>query len=447
MLKMTTARHRVPGLDLERGRDARDCDPLSSGRPHLSKGRSVGLVSGVLVCNIISAVFNEAALKHSGFNYGFAYALLEFLVYGILSSLVHRSRNRMGAAPKREPQHPKSRSPRQFLSQARLLYVCGLLQAAGHGLPLVGLTKVDYVTYTLVKSGKVLVIALVGGARSWKQVAGAALVTVGAVAYSFGDLTQTSSESSKKQPSFSGLAMLLAGLVASSYNAVLQERLLQPPRAESDSKKAAGGHGGGLGGATADLSSDGGGEGEGPVRADELMATQYAVAAAFALAASLATGELAGAAAWAASAATPLQLAYVAGDLATTFAGLQFIMALTKVGAGALSQEQLYSFIIILSTLHNPSAAPPTPPRCWQVKGALYTNAVCNLRRALTVALSVALAFHRAAAALPAPEQPPTGKLPENPPDPPYDGHQIIGAALVLSGVFFIEQTGQHRPS
>lgn len=445
----------------------------------------LALSIAAIASNCLAATFNEAAFaKDSGWNFGLTYALIEFAAYAALGGgkkawLKYRASLKTTTttttimattttttAASSSPSHWKRR-------QGQLIAACGILQALGHGLPMIGLTKVDYVTYTLVKSLKVLGVALVNiaapqlssgsgqqpDADGPGQLGGALVVTIGLLLYAWGDISRSPSDSETRSTEI-GVALVIGGVACSSVNGVLQQRLLQqkspsppattpplppqsptgePAKVEFDLEmrqasssesprlhataandlpptKAADGfdlpaqpsHSTDMvtaettatAAAVAAASSDADtGDGfPGAIDADTLIARQFTVAMALTLVAVIWIGEIPSVIHWASTRATTKAFCNILGDLIMTFTGLQFIMALVVR------------------------------------RGATFTNAVCNLRRVLTVIISIGLAWRRSASA--------TAMSPgeqQEAPSVPYDWHQILGAAAMLGGVMFME--------
>jgi hypothetical protein len=301
--------------------------------------------AGVLFCFSVAAVFNERAYSSKDFHYPWTTVTLEFSFYCLMSFLRHQCCNHFSnvtTTTTNDDDDDDNDDINNPLSP--WLYVLsGALKVLGHGLPLMSLTllsqPVDYVTYTLIKSSKVVVAAYVNrlfyGRSPPGEVAGSIVVTIGLLLWNHDTLFRISSSSSGNIASMKavgsardvlvgasgqqlGVGLLLLGSLVSSINSILQHYVLKRYR----------------------------------IPASSLMAKQYVVASSLScFIVFFLSGEKWHGLHWFQQAEWSVLRNFV-GDECMSYLGLMFIMALTK---------------------HS---------------GSVVTHSICNVRRMITVLLS-----------------------------------------------------------
>ena len=153
--------------------------------------------TGVLICFSIAAVFNERAYSSKDFYYPWTTVTLEFSFYCLMSFLRHQCSSHNSTLTTTTTTNINPPSPWIYI-------LTGTLKVLGHGLPLMSLTlssqPVDYVTYTLIKSSKVVVAAFVNrvfyGKSPAGEVTGSIVVTFGLILWNHDTLLSSSSGNS-----------------------------------------------------------------------------------------------------------------------------------------------------------------------------------------------------------------------------------------------------------
>jgi hypothetical protein len=285
--------------------------------------------AGVLFCFSIAAVFNERAYSSKDFFYPWTTVTLEFSFYCLMSFLrrqccSHHS-NLITTTTMNRIQAVTNPPPSPWL-----YVLTGGLKVLGHGLPLMSLTlssqPVDYATYTLIKSSKVVVAAFVNrlfyGQSPAGEVTGSIVVTIGLVLWNHDTLFLARSGDgnvgAQGGGQLLGVGLLLLGSLIASVNSVLQHYVLKKHE----------------------------------IPASSMMAKQYIVACSLScFIVFFVSGEEWRGLKWFEQAEWSVRGNFV-GDECMSYMGLVFIMALTE---------------------HS---------------GSVVTHSVCNVRRIITVLLS-----------------------------------------------------------